>query len=89
MLLPLITQRRALVLAEALRRRMHGAVARRHLAQLLSIQEPPLLTAAEQAQLLEYAPPFHKWSVFVCVRGVVGKIAGPLQQALREAAHAH
>ena len=30
-----------------------------------------------------HALPCHKWSVFVCVGGVVGKIAGSLQWALR------
>ena len=50
-LLSLATQRRALILAEALRRRMYGAAARRHLPQLESRQEP------QQAQLSEYAVP--------------------------------
>ena len=57
MLLCFPTQRRVLIRAEALRRRMFSAAARRHLAQLLSIHEPPPQTAAEPAQLSEYAVP--------------------------------
>ena len=57
MLLNLFSHRRALVLAQALHRRMHGAAARRHPALLVSIQEPPPRTAAEQAQMPEYAVP--------------------------------
>ena len=57
MLRSLTTQRRALIPAEVLRRKMYGAAAHRHLVQFLSTQEPPPQTAAKQAQLSEYAVP--------------------------------
>ena len=58
MLLSFTTQRRALILADKLHRRMYGAAARHNLADLLPRQEPPPpLSTAEQAQLLEYAVP--------------------------------
>ena len=40
-------------------------------------------SALADAHVLLHALPFHKWSVFICVGGVVGKPAGPLQWALR------
>ena len=49
--------RMALILAEGLHRRMHGAAARRHLTLLISVQEPLPMTAAEQPQMPEYAVP--------------------------------
>ena len=52
----LFTQRSGLVQAELLRRRMHCAAARRHLTLLIATMEPPPMTAADQAQMSEYAP---------------------------------
>ena len=55
-LIKCIAQHKALVLKDALHRRMYSAAARRDLAYLLSRQEA-LLSAADQTQLSEYAVP--------------------------------
>ena len=40
-------------------------------------------SALVHVHVLLHALPCHQWSVFVCMGGVVGRLAGPLQWALR------
>ena len=85
MLLRFTTQRRALILAEALRRRMYG----RRLPQLLSRRGPPPLTATEQAQLPECAVPIAgPQRVFQLLRPHK-RTRSVYDTEEREAAHAH